>query len=83
MTVQAPTQMQRARELFLAIAQQADTLYEEIEKLQTVLGEAQNSPPEGGADGSIPEKVWSKLALIAAKGTDFSWYIDRLKEQLP
>jgi hypothetical protein len=54
-------QFDRARELFVPIAEACETY---LPALQELLAEAQNAPPHGFADGSIPEALWNELAEV-------------------
>lgn len=39
-------------------------LVEKLDQLQDLLDDAQNAPPNGMADGSIPEPLWSALLQL-------------------
>lgn len=52
-----PTQRQRAEAALAA---------QDVDALDAVLGEAQNGPPDGAADGSLTEKQWNALRTKSA-----------------
>lgn len=43
-----------------------------INRLDAVLDEAQNSPPQGRADGTIPPKIWAGLRRLSDHGAAYS-----------
>lgn len=47
---------------FRGISSEVEVL---VEDLESVLAEAQNSPPDGGADGSIDEATWKAYSNLA------------------
>lgn len=47
--------------------------------LTTVLDEAQNRPPDGGADGSIQAETWWRLKVVNEKLTHLIDSVDQFK----
>jgi len=75
------TQAKRAREYFLAISRQVDALKDNLDKLYDVLGEAQNSPPYGIADGSISKETWTKFSEMTKVGREFCVLVNWFREE--
>ncbi len=51
-------------------------LYALVGHLDRVLGEAQNAPPQGKADGSLDEQAWTKAHQVAVAGSALLWAVD-------
>jgi hypothetical protein len=51
-------------------------------ELMEVLGEAQNGPPDGCADGSLSEEEWANLSHVAKSLYKAVMSIDHLPEPL-
>lgn len=60
----SPSQLQRAA----VEVGRLDTPGCALDRLDTVVGEAQNAPPEGCADGSIDPQTWAALARVVVAG---------------
>lgn len=48
--------------------------------LDAVLGEAQNAPPDGCADGTIDKPLWDALRRLSVAHSVYAGAITRLKE---
>jgi hypothetical protein len=53
-----------------------------MDRLSTVLDEAQNPPPEGAADGTIPAKEWQALADLRLAAEAYEKAIIAAREAL-
>lgn len=48
--------------------------------LGEVLGAAQNAPPDGGSDGSIPEGLWRDATTVLVAGRDLYFAVLHVRE---
>lgn len=70
------TQLERAKQAVGRLTKNLED-DEAMADLEEVLGEAQNSPPQGAADGSIEPEVWNALGGLrddlAEARSGFQW----------
>lgn len=73
-----PTQAGRAF-LLLSSFEECQLDGDDILALETVLGEAQNGPPDGEADGSLTERRWTALRDVVQAARKFNEAIERVQ----
>jgi hypothetical protein len=73
------TQMGRAA-LLLKHFESRRIYEEQIDQLDAVLGEAQNQPPLGTADGSISARRWTRLRALMVAARAFNDALTRAVE---
>lgn len=73
-----PTQSGRAF-LLLSNFEKCQLDGDDILALETILGEAQNGPPDGEADGSFTERRWTALRVMVDAARKFNEALERVQ----
>lgn len=70
-----PTQLGRATLLVFDLSEGFDSNV--IRQLEEVVGEAQNAPPEGKADGTISRARWERFRALTASARAYDMDLER------